>query len=151
MPLELSVPWRWTDVQMEMEERRAPIFGERSAVGQAGCLPIIAISKMNEKHLVPAPFERLAHPALGFAPVVFPAVIEKRHAAVDGFVDDLDGCRLVRRISKMVPAQAEGGNHGLRLAKFLYWNGAYFELLAAGEGSTPRWGKRSPGRAALRF
>ena len=61
----------------------------------------------HEKDLVALALERGAHPFLAAALVIFPGVVEKVHAGVDGFVRDLDGVVLGRRVAEAETADAD--------------------------------------------
>src|SRR5271163_2814715 len=76
----------------------------------------------HEKYFVAPAFQSTAHPNLRLAVVVFPAVIEKRDAAVDGFVNDALGLGLILGVSKVVTAKTEGRNLHIVASKFLKWD-----------------------------
>src|SRR5260370_6632125 len=54
--------------------------------------------------------EGRAHPVLGFAPMILPAVIEERDTAVDGGVRDPRSCLEVLKIAQVMAAQSERRN-----------------------------------------
>src|SRR5262249_58813533 len=64
----------------------------------------------HKEDFVAPSFEALAHPILGFAAMIFPAVVEEGDAAVDGLLDDADGGLDVGGVAEMVAAEAERGN-----------------------------------------
>ncbi len=71
----------------------------------------------HQEDAVALAFESAAEPVLGFAAMVFPAVVEERDAAANGFVDDLRGDVLFVGIAQMMAAATDGGHFHAGLAK----------------------------------
>ena len=68
----------------------------------------------HQENLIAQAFEPLAHPVLGFAAVILPAVVEESDSAVDCLIANLDGGGLILCIAKMMPAQPKRGNLDIR-------------------------------------
>ena len=59
----------------------------------------------HQEHFLPLALEALAHPHFGFAPVVFPTVVEKINAAIEGLIDDQPGRMQIFRVAEMMAPQ----------------------------------------------
>ncbi len=81
--------------------------------GEAG-VAAVGAGLGHQKDFVAAALEAGAHPNFGFAPAVFPAVVEEGHPTVDRLMNDFNGGFLVGSVAKMVAAKAECRNFGVR-------------------------------------
>ena len=72
----------------------------------------------HQENLVTATLEASAHPDLGFAPAILPAVVVEGDAAVHRLMNDLYRSFFVGRVSEMVPAEAESGDSCIGATEF---------------------------------
>ena len=61
----------------------------------------------HEENVLPASLQGAPHPNFALPPVILPAVIEKRNAAVDRLMDDALGGLLVRRVAEVMTTEPE--------------------------------------------
>jgi hypothetical protein len=64
----------------------------------------------HQKHFVAAAFQAFPHPIFSFAAMIFPAVVKKSDAAIDGLLDDANGGLLVRGVALMMAAESQCRN-----------------------------------------
>jgi hypothetical protein len=77
-----------------------------------GDFSIAAVSAdfRHQKDLIAPPFQSFAHALFAEPVVVFPGIVEKRHAVVDGFGDNLIGGLVGFGGAQMIAAQSHGRN-----------------------------------------
>ena len=64
----------------------------------------------HDKSPIAMAFQASAQEVLGLAIVIFPAVVEKINAGIQGFMDKLDRLVGIFKISKMMSSNSESGN-----------------------------------------
>ena len=103
----------------------------------------------HEKNFVTPALKGAAHPGFGFAVVIFPAVVEKSDAAVDGFLDDASGGLKVFCRTEVVAAEAEGGDLLVVATQLAHGDGVVGSLgLCGGEHTRLFRATRKPRNAA---
>jgi hypothetical protein len=62
------------------------------------------------KDLIAPASERLAHQLFAAAIVIFPGVVHKRDALINGLLHQPDGLAIIFNLTDMIAAEADGGN-----------------------------------------